>query len=225
MTRQTAIAASRTQIREPLRSVRARLACGILAGPLFLVASYAQAITRNGFDLSRNAFSYLSLGPGGWIQMADFVLCGLLFIAGATAVRQVMQAGPGHRWAPRLIAIMGVAMVVGGVFRIDPSFGYPPGAPAGKPDTLSWHGVLHAGAFTVAIMSWLAASFAFALWFLAQQQRAWAAYSAAVGLALLAPVATIIAPPGALLIYAAATFGWTWTSAVIAYLLRRTTTI
>jgi hypothetical protein len=49
------------------RSIRLRLACGVLAGPLYLVVSYAQAFTRDGFDLTRDAFSYLSLGDLGSI--------------------------------------------------------------------------------------------------------------------------------------------------------------
>jgi hypothetical protein len=117
-----------------------------------------------------------------------------------------------------MIGVLGVAMVAGGVFRTDPAFGYPPGAPAGAAP-LSWHGVLHAIAFTAAILSWIGACFAFARWFTATKRRGWAAYSVAVGVALLAPVATFIAPPGAALIYAAATLGWTWTSAVCARLL------
>ena len=39
-------------------------------------------------------------------------------------------------------------------------------------------------------------------------------HSVAVGLAWLAPIAIFVVPSGALLIYAAGTHGWTWTSAV-----------
>ena len=53
-----------------------------------------------------------------------------------------------------------------------------------------------------------------------EHRRGWAAYSAAIGLALLAPIATFVAPPGATVIYVAATLGWTWTSAVMTHLFR-----
>lgn len=198
-------------------STRVRLVCGIIAGPLYLVTSYAQAFTRSGFDLTRNAFSYLSLGPSGGIQVANFVVCGLLFVVAATGIRRVLTGRAGT-WAAWLIGTMGVAMVAGGAFRTDPAFGYPPGAPAGT-TTLSWHGALHAVAFTAAILSWIGACFAFARGFAAMKRRGWAAYSVAVGVALLAPIATFVAPPGAALIYAAATLGWTWTSAVCARLI------
>lgn len=212
----TAVDDSGTGVRLPT-STRVRLVCGILAGPVYLGVSYAQAFTRSGFDLTRNAFSYLSLGPTGGVQVANFVVSGLLFVVAATGIRRVPAGRPGV-WAARLIGAMGIAMVAGGLFRIDPAFGYPSGAPAGKA-TLSWHGALHAIAFTAAIVSWIGACFAFTRRFAATKQRGWAAYSAAVGVALLAPIATFIAPPGALLIYAAATLGWTWTSAVCARLL------
>ena len=223
MTYSTTIPTRAARVAAPwTRSIRVRLACGIVAGPLYLVVSYAQALTRPGFDLTRNAFSYLSLGSLGGLQVANFVACGLLFVVSATGMRRVLRVGPGARCAPWLIATMGGAMIAGGVFVIDPAFGYPEGAPVGMPQALSWHGILHAIAFAVAFLSWIVAAFVFAGRFSALKRRGWAAYSTAVGLVLLAPIATFVAPPGAAVIYAAATFGWTWTSAVTAHLLRET---
>lgn len=197
-----------------------RLVCGIVAGPLYLMVSYGQAFTRQGFDLTRNAFSYLSLGDLGWIQITNFVLCGLLFVVAATGMRQVLRFQASGTWGPLLIAIMGMSMIAGGVFVIDPAFGYPLGTPDRKPDSLTWHGGLHAVAFAAAIMSWMAACLIFGRRFAAAKQHRWAIYSIATGLILLAPLGTIAAPPGALLIYIAATFGWTWTSAFSLRLLR-----
>jgi len=101
------------------RSIRIRLLRGVLAGPLYLVVSYAQALTRGGFDLTRNAFSFLSLGDFGWIQVTNFVVVGLLFVVAATGVRRALPAGSGSTWAPRLIGALG-AMIAGGGFLIDP---------------------------------------------------------------------------------------------------------
>ena len=199
-------------------STRLLLLCGVIAGPLFLAVSYAQALTHDGFDLTRNAFSFLSLGDLGWIQIINFVVSGLLFVIGATGIRRALPAGRGSTWAPRLIGAMGVAMIAGGMFVVDPAFGFPPGAPNGK-GPLSWHGNLHGVAFSVAVLSWMASCFVFARRFAGTKQRGWATYSMAIGLALLAPIETIFAPPGAILIYVAATLGWTWTSAVMARLL------
>ena len=41
------------------------LACGIAAGPLFLVVWAIQAFTRDGFDPARHPISLLSLGDLG----------------------------------------------------------------------------------------------------------------------------------------------------------------
>jgi hypothetical protein len=45
------------------------LACGIVAGPLFLAVALIQAFTRDGYDLSRHPISLLTLGELGWIQI------------------------------------------------------------------------------------------------------------------------------------------------------------
>jgi len=65
---------------------KALLACGVIAGPLFMVVSLVQAFTRPGFDLKRHAISMLSLGDLGWIQVTNFELTGLLAIALAVVI-------------------------------------------------------------------------------------------------------------------------------------------
>ncbi len=72
-------------------STRALLTCGVVAGPLYLAVGLAQAFTRDGFDLRKHPFSMLSLGEGGWIQIANFVVSGLLFLACAVGVRRALR--------------------------------------------------------------------------------------------------------------------------------------
>jgi len=79
------------------------LACGAIAGPLFLVVVFVQAFTRAGFDITRHPPSLLSLGEGGWIQVANFVGCGLLFIACGVGWRGASAATRG----PILISLCG----------------------------------------------------------------------------------------------------------------------
>lgn len=57
-------------------STRALLACGVVAGPLFIVVALIQAFTRSGFDPVRHPLSLLSLGDLGWIQITNFVVGG-----------------------------------------------------------------------------------------------------------------------------------------------------
>ncbi len=70
---------------------RALLACGVVAGPLFTVVGLTQAFTRPGFDLTRHALSLLENGDLGWIQISSFLLTGLLFIACAVGMGQVLR--------------------------------------------------------------------------------------------------------------------------------------
>ena len=44
------------------KKTRALLACGVVAGPLFIAVAVLQALTRQGFDPSRHPLSLLSPG-------------------------------------------------------------------------------------------------------------------------------------------------------------------
>ena len=57
---------------------RSLLGYGAVAGPFYVCVSLAQALTRDGFDLSRHPWSVLENGPLGWIQSANFVLTGAM---------------------------------------------------------------------------------------------------------------------------------------------------
>jgi Protein of unknown function (DUF998) len=135
--------------------------CGIIAGPLFVVASLAQAYTRTGFDLGRHPISLLSLGSLGWLQIANFAVSGALYVVGAVGLREALRPGPGGTWAPRLVALTGVGLIVAGVFTTDAGAGFPPGAPAGAP-AMSWHGVLHEVGFALSLVGAIAACGVFA---------------------------------------------------------------
>jgi hypothetical protein len=45
---------SETTLKPNANMTTALLVCGVVAGPLYLVVSFAQAFTRDGFDLSRH---------------------------------------------------------------------------------------------------------------------------------------------------------------------------
>jgi hypothetical protein len=117
------------------------LTAGIVAGPLFLVVWFAQAMLRDGFDPGRHPISLLALGGAGWIQIANFVVTGLLFIAGAVGMRRALGMGSGGRWVPRLVATFGLGLVLGECSS-HVGAGFPAGAPAGRSD-MSWYGTIH----------------------------------------------------------------------------------
>jgi hypothetical protein len=82
------------QSRTVTKGTRRLLACSVAAGPLFLAAALIQALTRPGFDLTRDAVSLLSIGSLGWIQIANFLLTGVLFVAAAAGRAASCAAGP-----------------------------------------------------------------------------------------------------------------------------------
>jgi hypothetical protein len=139
-------------------------------------------VFRDGFDLRRHALSMLSLGDLGWIQVTNFVVTGLLVFACAVGLRRTLHPGRAGSWGPLLIGLYGVGLVAGGVFVVQPSVGFPPGAPEGMPETMAWHAIVHAVAAMTAFGSLTAACFVFLRRFAGLKQRGWAVYSAVTGL-------------------------------------------
>src|SRR3954454_19691866 len=76
----TMITTTAPAARTATSSSQALLTCGAVAGPLWAVVSLAQAATREGFDISRHPLSALSNGALGWLQIANFVVAGVLMV-------------------------------------------------------------------------------------------------------------------------------------------------
>ena len=143
---------------------------GVLSGPFFMAVSLLQAFTRDGFDWIRHPASLLSLGDLGFIQIANFVITGALFIACAVGLKRILTAGVGRKWLPPLFALVGIAFILGGVFVADPAFGFPPGTPEGMPKQTSWHSTIHGFAPAIGSLAISAALLIFA-WRLWKQGR------------------------------------------------------
>jgi Protein of unknown function (DUF998) len=162
---------------------RALLACGVVSGPFFYVVAVGQILTRPGFDIRRHPISALSLGDQGWIQIANFVITGVLAVACAVGVRRLLRHSRAGTWGPVLIGAYGVGMIMAGILHPDPSLGFPPGAPAGMPATMSTHATVHTIAFFVAFLSLVVACFLFSRRFFSLGHRGWGIYCAATGVA------------------------------------------
>jgi hypothetical protein len=112
-------------------------------------------------------------------------------------------------------------MVIAGVFTTDPGLGFPPGAPAGMPATMSWHADLHSLGFFVAFSSLTAACFVIARRFASLGRRRWAVGCAAVGLAsplLIVLGMTSLIATGVAFAVAGVVTSW-WVAALAARLL------
>jgi Protein of unknown function (DUF998) len=186
------------------------LICGITIAPLFFAVVIIQSFTRAGFDIRRAPLSLLSLGDLRWIQIANFIITGLLALACAIGIRRALAGSKGGTWGPLLIATYGLGLILAGTFHPDSGYGFPPNAPAGALATMSGHATVHYVAFAIVVISLIAACFVFFRTFRSLGQHGWSIYSVATG--IIAPVLlgvgfttnTILA----LTVMAAIAFGW-----------------
>ena len=199
------------------------LKCGVLAGPVYIVVGLLQAIFREGFDIRRHALSLMSNGALGWIQVASFIVTGLLVIAGAIGMRQRLHPGRADTWAPILLGIYGLGLIGAGIFVADPMDGFPPGTPPGPPAAISWHGPLHFVAGGIGFVGLVGATLVFARRFAALREWGWATFSLATGVLFLAGFGKIAsgarAPWINLAFTAVVVLSWAWLSAVSARLM------
>ena len=137
-------------------TTRALLGCGVVAGPFFVATTAAQVALRDGFDLRRHGLSLLSHGDLGWVQVTAFVGTGLLVVACAAGVRRLPEDAGGAPLTAVPLAVAGLGLVLAGVFRVEPSGGFPPGAPAPSAAAAReslWHDVGTALAINAALLA------------------------------------------------------------------------
>ncbi len=196
---------------------RGLLACGIAAGPLYIIVGLAQALTREGFDVRRHALSLLSNGELGWIQVSNFLVVGALVIAGALGTRRALFPGRGATWGPVLLAVYGVGLIGGGIFPPDPALGFPPGTPPGA-TSISRSGLLHFIFGGIGFYALIGACFVFARRFARLQQRGWTVYSSFTGAVFFLAFGAIASGAGSPVVilgfYAAVAWIWVWHAAL-----------
>jgi hypothetical protein len=209
--------------RRKSKSSQALLLCGVAAGPLYVVVSLVQVLTREGYDPTRHALSLLSNGEFGWIQITNFLVTGLLVIACAVGMRQILHGGCGGTWGPLLVGVYGLGLIGAGIFVADPALGFPPGTPEGPPAAISQHGLLHFVAGGLGFFGLISACFVFARRFAALQEPGWAVYSAATGVIFFTSFAAIASgtkEPWIILAFTAAVvLAWLWIGLVATRLI------
>ena len=163
---------------------RTLLLCGVVSGPLFILTVLVQSFTVPGFDIRVDLISLLSLGMYGFVQIANFTVCGGLDLSYAVGLWRKLHGGPSGTFAPIFIGLHGLLLVVVAVFVTDPSNGFPPGSVT--PTVPSSHGMIHAGGALWVFVTCAAALAVLVRHFLAQRERWWAAYCGASTLGMLA---------------------------------------
>ena len=202
------------------KRARILLTCGIAAGPLYILLGLLQMAIRPGFDITRHSLSLLANGDLGWIQTLNFLVTGILLVAGGVGVKRALQSGPGSRWAPRMLGLYGLGLIGASIFSADPALGFPPGTPL-ENNPISGHGLLHFVVGTIGFIGFIAACFIFARRFRALQQPAWARYSLITGILFLASFVGIASGskgPVSLVFAIAVVLSFAWISALLSRL-------
>ncbi|HMA00539.1 MAG TPA: DUF998 domain-containing protein [Steroidobacteraceae bacterium] len=182
---------------------RGLLTCGVVAGPLFVGVALIEVVTVPGFDITRHPISVLELGTFGWIQIANFLVSGALFMAYAVGLRRTLRGQVGGTWGPPLLAICGLGTFLAGIFHIDPIDGFPPGTPAGMPTAFSTSAVMHNAVSTPAFLAVIAACFVLGRAFarFGQQRMAIGLWTAGVVFVITMAEALSGGPAGSLVLF------------------------
>ena len=159
--------------------IRVLLGCGIVGPVLFVTVFLVEGALRPDYDALRMQVSLLSLGDRGPIQVASFLVSGTLVLVFAVGLRRWLASGRGAVGGPVAVGAIGLGMVLTGLFSVQPSFGYPPGAPEGIGTAISAASYVHVVGAFLFLFGLAAAAAAFALRFREAGHRGWAAWSAA----------------------------------------------
>jgi hypothetical membrane protein len=142
---------------------------GIIAPIIFVGLFTLEGWLRPGYSAVSQYVSELSLGPRGWIQIANFVVTGGLLFIFALSIRTEFKDGKASRLGWILLAISAFALLLSGPFVMDPA-----SAPR---DQWTWHGISHhlvgaLGFFT------LAPVICFVFWRRFREDKKWQSFSA-----------------------------------------------
>lgn len=199
---------------------RSLLGYGMIVGPIYLVVGVAQGLVRDGFDFRRHSLSVLANGSGGWVQIANFVVCGAMVIAAATGIARVV--GRAGRATCVALALYGISMLGASIFRADPVDGFPVGTPLGYPTSISTAGLLHFVFGTIGFVS-LGASCLFAARLMSRRgERGLSRLSLVAGLVVLVGFfgGAALGGAGILGIWVSVVVGWAWLAVVSRHLYR-----
>lgn len=165
-------------------STQFMLKAGLLIGPLFVGLSLILAVVSSGFDITKHEVSLLLGGSLGWLQMANFIVVGLLGIICAFGLKRALGSGKASIWGPILLGTYGILLIVAAFFHPDGHHNFPVGAPTGMLIPPTGHAIVHSMAFSLLALAIVANGFVFARRYFAKQ-RAWAIYSIVNSVAIL----------------------------------------
>ncbi|HEX9028756.1 MAG TPA: DUF998 domain-containing protein [Anaerolineales bacterium] len=108
---------------------------GMAGSALFVAVFLLEGWLRPGYNPMEMFISALSLGPRGWIQVANFMVLGVLLALFTWGVAMEFRNGKASRGGVILLAILAFLFTISGPFVMDP---------AGTPQSqASLHGTIH----------------------------------------------------------------------------------
>jgi hypothetical protein len=165
------------------------LVIGVVTSLAFNLTYLVDGWVRPGYDWIAQPMSALSLGPGGAVQVTNFLVFGIAGVVTAFAWRPTLAPGLGAVWYPRLRVVAGLALIGAGLFSQDPGNGFPPGVPAlAHPST---HATIHNLVSYVSLTLVVAELIILASRFAREPQwRGWAPAAVLVAVAMMGFLAT-----------------------------------
>lgn len=93
---------------------------GIIAPALFVGVFTVEGWLRSGYNSQMMFVSELSLGPRGWIQIANFIIFALLLFVFSWRVAEMLKGGIAAKARPLLLAAVATCCLLSGIFVTDP---------------------------------------------------------------------------------------------------------
>ncbi len=167
--------------RDATKERRLGTGAGLVGPTLFVAVFTVEGWLRPGYAPTRMFVSALSLGPRGWIQIANFAVVGACFLLFARGLASQFPDGKASRFGPLLLGIVGVGLLGSGPFVMDAvNLPFP---------QMSWHGRVHSLLGALVFSLGPASAFVFFRRFRADASwRPLAAWTLAAGLVMTAAV-------------------------------------
>jgi len=177
-----------------MRKLRGMHWCGVAGAAGFVLVFLLNDAVKPNYEPIRDFVSEAAIGPGGWVQITNFLVAGALLTVSSVALSRAVS-----RWTGRLIGIYGVCLAAAGVFVADP-------VPS---DRGTWHGLAHNLVSLVVFAALTAACFTASRWRPTPTWR-WYCYATGVAVPVLFVITGAVSGTTGLWQRLCIVVGWTW---------------